>query len=101
VNTATTLFAGRDTRNYYRADRGDVTVAQAFEGVRTILAPSVGLRVERSWSAFRDSAAASVPWSLIGRRDAVDGMRRGNPAVTGGTITSALAAVDVRRLVGR
>ena len=100
VNAASTLWSGDDLRNYYRADRADATLRRAFETTRAIVTPMIGARVERSWSAARDSLAPSTPWGFLGRENAVDGMRRPNPAVTGGTITSALAGVEARVLGG-
>lgn len=90
VNTATSLAGGSDARNYYRADRADLTVERRFETTSTIVTPFVGALVEKSWSVARDSFATSAPWSLLGRRDREEGMLRPNPGVSGGTIGSAI-----------
>ncbi len=100
VNSAASLFSGSDARNYYRADRADVTVGRTFEAAGRTFAPYVGALLERSWSAARDSTAASVPWSLLSRDDGVEGMRRANPAVGGGSIASALVGARIRSFVG-
>lgn len=99
VNAATALALGTDVRNYYRADRAELALVRRWEvGERAVLEPLVGALVERAWSAPRDSGAASVPFSVLGRRD-VEGMARANPAVTGGRIVSAV--VGARARVGR
>jgi hypothetical protein len=86
ANSMTALFVGRDYRNYWRADRGEVFVQRRWERAATGLAFELGARTERAWSV-----TAGGPWSLFGRDDVDDGMRRPNPAVRHGRITSALA----------
>lgn len=86
ANLVSTLFAGRDYRNYSRADRGEALLQRRWERAATLLALEVGGRTERAWSV-----TAGGPWSVFGRADAVDGMLRPNPAVVHGRITSALA----------
>ena len=65
-----------------------------------MVTPFAGALLERSWSAARDSLARSAPWSLLGKKDAEEGMRRPNPAVTGGTIGSAMAGIGAQTLSG-
>ncbi len=96
INSALTLGVGTDVRNYYRADRVEGTVTRRFESARNVLEPFVGALVERAWSVGRDTLGASVPYSVIGRDDALDGMRRANPRVTGGRIASAVAGARWR-----
>lgn len=86
ANFMTALFAGRDYRNYWRADRGEALLQRRWERAATMLALEIGGRVERAWSV-----TAGGPWSVFGRNDVEDGMRRPNPAVRHGRITSALA----------
>ncbi|AHG90797.1 hypothetical protein J421_3260 [Gemmatirosa kalamazoonensis] len=100
VNTATALFAGSDARNYYRADRAELTGTRRFETTSSVIAPFVGALVERSWSAARDSLASSAPRSFLARHDREEGMLRPNPAVTGGSIASALLGVRAEVLNG-
>jgi hypothetical protein len=90
INSALALGVGTDARNYYRADRAEATVGRRFETTRHVLEPFVGGLVERSWSAARDTLSQSRPYAVLNRDDALEGMRRLNPAVTGGRITSAL-----------
>lgn len=86
ANLISTLFAGRDYRNYWRADRGEVLVQRRWERGATLVALEGGGRVERAWSVN-----AGGPWSMFDRNDHEKGMRRPNPAVRHGRISSALA----------
>src|SRR5688500_14016303 len=86
ANFISALFAGRDHRNYWRADRGEALLQRRWERAATMLALEIGGRVERAWSV-----TAGGPWSVFGRNDVEDGMLRPNPAVLHGRITSALA----------
>jgi hypothetical protein len=89
VNSAATFFLGTDTRNYYRADRGEIIGHYLFETSRTDFEPLLGVRSERAWSVRPDSDATGGPWSLFGHH-AHDGILRPNPRIDDGTITSAL-----------
>jgi hypothetical protein len=62
-----------------------VLLQRRWERAATGLAVELGARTERAWSV-----SAGGPWSLFGRNDVEDGMRRPNPAVLNGRITSAL-----------
>lgn len=89
VNSLTTLIAGTDTRNYFRADRADVRAERTWEGATTTFAPFVGARVERAWSTGPDSLTERAPFSFMNRRDR-ERMLRPNPRVVRGAIASAL-----------
>ena len=89
VNSAAVLGLGLDTRNYYRADRGEITVHQLLETSTTELAPYIGLRAERDRSIGPDSSATGGPWSFFGRTDPED-MLRPNPPIVAGTLESVL-----------
>jgi hypothetical protein len=88
INSLTSLFAGRDVRNYWRADRGELRYRFEIEQDRGILTPFVGGATERGWSVAPAVGATSAPWSVLGRDDAEEGMRRPNPPVTRGRISS-------------
>jgi hypothetical protein len=92
LNSVTSLFSGTDTRNYYRADRGELTAHRLWESTTGQVEPFLGARMERSWSVGSPTIPDGSPWSLFGRDDE-ERMRRPNPAVTGGTITSLLGGV--------
>ena len=86
ANFISALFVGRDYRNYWRADRGEALLQRRWERAATMLALEIGGRTERAWSV-----TAGGPWSVLGRNDVEEGMRRPNPQVLHGRITSALA----------
>lgn len=89
VNSLTTLIAGTDTRNYFRADRADLRAERTWEGTTTTFAPFVGGRVERAWSTGPDSTTETAPFSFMSRRDR-ERMLRFNPRIVRGSIASAL-----------
>ena len=90
LNSIVTLAIGRDTRNYYRADRADVGIARLYEGESSEAEPFVSVMVERAWSVGPSPGSTSAPWSVFGRRDTVEGMLRPNPPVLRGRIVSAI-----------
>jgi hypothetical protein len=95
INSLIFAGTGADARNYYRADRAELTLSRRTDAAAGILEPLVGLLTERAWSVARDSAGAR-PFTALGR-DGIEGARRPNPAVTGGRITSAVAGARIRR----
>jgi hypothetical protein len=90
VNSLATLAAGVDTRNYYRADRADVTAHRLWETATADVEPYVGVATERAWSVGPFETSTSRPWSLFGR-DSRQRMLRPNPRVARGRISSAIA----------
>jgi hypothetical protein len=80
LNSLTTLFAGRDTRNYYRADRADVTMTTRWRLGGLTLEPFIGAVNEFAWSSGAELSPDSHPWSLFGR-DSVNGIYRSNPSL--------------------
>lgn len=89
VNSLATLFAGTDTRNYFRSVGGVARLIATVDRSSFLLEPYVGARVER---VSPISATGNV-WSLLEREDSLR-MRRPNPLVERGDIRSALAGVD-------
>src|SRR5205823_7395611 len=89
VNSAAMLGLGLDTRNYYRADRAEVTLHRLLEMSTIEFAPFVGVRGERDHSIGPDSIATGGAWSVIGRTD-TDRMLRPNPPATRGELRSVL-----------
>jgi hypothetical protein len=96
INSIVFAASGGDARNYFRADRVDLTFTRPAAAARGIVEPLVGVRFERAWGAPRDSTS-SHPFTAFGRDDAREGARRANPDVSGGRITSALFGVRLRR----
>lgn len=95
VNSLSALVLGRDTRNYYRADRAEVTLHHLWETATLTLEPFVGGRAERSWAVGPTFGEVGAPWSIFGRSDTVDGMRRPNPPVPELDVVSALGGAEL------
>jgi hypothetical protein len=89
VNTLAALAVGNDARNYFRADRGWVTVAHDFMSGDIVITPSIGAQTENDWSTGSPVRHTNAPWSLFGKTDSLK-MRRPNPAIAKGHISSAL-----------
>lgn len=89
VNSLTTFFGGTDTRNYFRSVGGVARLVATVDRSSFVLEPYVGARVERV-SAI--SATGDV-WSVTDRDDSLR-MRRPNPLVERGDLSSAIAGVD-------
>lgn len=111
LNSATTLFGGSDTRNYYRADAAQVSVGRIDQYTYVEVERFGGVATERAWSVGApdtSAALASHPWSVVSRDDP-QGMARPNPPIDRGRISSAflgaLAQAQVRdvriRALGR
>ena len=90
VNSFSAIALGIDTRNYYRADRAELTVQRIWEYTTSSLEPFVGGTHEKSWAVGPGLGATSGPWSLFGRTDSL-GMFRPNTAVPDDRTTYALA----------
>lgn len=95
VNSATTIFAGNDTRNYFRSNGGEGRVFAHVESDGLVLEPFLGGRYERV-SAI--SAGGNV-WSVTGRHSD-ERIRRPNPLVDQGAIGSALLGASMRDSAG-
>ncbi len=85
ANALSTLFRGRDYRNYYRADRAEVRLRRLLPRATSDASGWIGGRAEKAWSVREGG-----PWSLTERTDTLDGILRPNPMVVPGTIASAL-----------
>jgi hypothetical protein len=97
LNSLNTLVRGADTRNYYRADRGELELRRFDSYVTPALELErfVGVASERGWSVGARDTLGSRPWSPFGRSDA-DKMARGNPPIDRGRISSAFVGVLAR-----
>ncbi len=90
VNSLTTLGVGSDSRNYYRSDRGSASLSYETTRSGFVVTPSVGALTENDWSTGSPVSHANAPWSFFGRTDRLK-MRRPNPSIARGHITSGLA----------
>jgi hypothetical protein len=93
-NSAAAIFAGSDARNYYRSDRASLELSQTLGPDSTQFRFALGGRTERDWSTGMRSPVTSYPWSVFGRKDSLK-MRRPNPTIWRGHITSALGRIDM------
>jgi hypothetical protein len=98
TNSAAAFFAGSDSRNYYRGDRAMARFAHAIEGNGIIVTPYIGGNLERDWSTG-SLAPTKSPWSVFGRKGNLR-MRRPNPRVAIGSITSGLGGTTVEVVRG-
>jgi hypothetical protein len=90
VNSADFLAAGEDNRNYYRADRAELTLSRRWESTNGQLTPFIGGQLERASTVRPGLGAAGGPWTFFGRHDPDDALRL-NPSVDDGNSVSALA----------
>jgi len=106
VHSFFVLTFAEDNRNWFRADRLEFLAHRLLEGAEVTWEPFAGVLWERAWSVGPGAAPTSGPWSLFGTRDSI-GMRRPNPPVADGHLTSILAGTTVSwdsdglRLAGR
>lgn len=98
TNSAAAFFAGSDSRNYYRADRGTARLAHTLTSTSVTFAPFIGGNIERDWSTG-SLAPPKSPWSFYGRKGDLK-MRRPNPRVARGSITSALGGATIQVVRG-
>ena len=94
VNSLEVLWRGDDSRNYFRATRGDLTLARRWTSPTVTLTPFLGIRLEDATSVRPGLDPTSSPWSFFGRRDP-DDMRRPNPSIDPGFTASLLAGVEL------
>ena len=92
INSLAALGVGSDARNYFRADRATAEIAHSFGGEGFVIAPFAGGLHERDWSTGLHSEDGDAPWSVFGRTDDLK-MRRFNPVIASGHVTSALIGV--------
>jgi hypothetical protein len=95
INSVGALFVGTDTRNYYRADRFEVAAARVDRTTTMELESFAGVSTERAWSLGSADTLGSRPWSITGRDDARK-IRRPNPPIERGRISSAFVGATAR-----
>ena len=92
VNSLAVIGVGSDSRNYFRADRGWATLSDEITHSGFVITPSVGASTENDWSTGSAGPHTKAPWSFFGKTDVLK-MRRPNPAIAKGHVTSGLARV--------
>jgi len=93
-NSLNSIWSGRDTRNWYRADLLQARLHRRYEMESGEVTPYLGGQWERAWTTGIQDAPEHLPWSVTDRTDSVEGMARPNPPVREGHIASAVAGVD-------
>jgi hypothetical protein len=93
-NSAAAIFSGSDARNYYRSDRASLELSQTVGPDSTQFRFGLGGQTENDWSTGMRHPVTSSPWSIFGRKDSLK-MRRPNPTIWRGHISSALGRVAV------
>ncbi len=95
INSLHALSSGNDTRNYFRATRGEGMLTWRSDSSSTIVSTYAGIRGEHALTVRPGSNATGGPWSLVGRHG-LDDMLRRNPPIDNGTIVSGItgAAFD-------
>lgn len=94
LNSLAALGVGSDSRNYYRSDRVSATFEHTIPAGAWTTALSAGAQHEFDWSTGIHTAHTSAPWSFFGRKDSLK-MRRINPPIQQGHLTSGLAGAKV------
>src|SRR3954470_6777837 len=93
TNSLVAFFAGTDARNYYRSTRGTVRYTLTLTNNAVTLTPFLGGNLERDWSTG-GFPPEKWPWSVFSRNGALK-MRRPNPRVARGSITSILGGTGL------
>jgi hypothetical protein len=91
INSLVSFGLGRDSRNYFRADRGEARLTSSLHLPIDVSTVFAGVRTERAWSTGWRSGDDMGPFSVLNRRDTVNGIERPNPEINAGHITSVIA----------
>lgn len=91
VNSLVSFGLGHDARNYFRADRAEARITSTLHLPVDVSTVFLGVRTERDWSTGWRSGDHMGPFSVINRRDTVNGIERPNPQINPGHITSLIA----------
>lgn len=93
TNSVSAIAVGTDARNYYRSDRGTLYLNQTVGPDTASFRLRIGAQHEYDWSTGSRAPVTSHPWSVFGRTDSLK-MRRPNPEIARGHVTSGLAGID-------
>jgi hypothetical protein len=98
TNSLAAFFVGSDARNYYRGDRASARFATTVTRTGFSITPFIGANLERDWSTG-SLAPTKSPWSFFGRKGNLK-MRRPNPRIARGSITSLLGGTGLQVVNG-
>jgi len=102
INSLTSIGVGTDARNYYRSDRVRADLSHRIEKEPWNVRLWAGGQHEFDWSTGLHLLEGPIslgtdsrksPWSIFGKNDRLK-MRRANPLVARGHMTSALVGFD-------
>jgi hypothetical protein len=93
VNSLAAIGVGSDARNYFRGDRATARFTHTLQTDAITLTPFIGGNIERDWSTG-SLAPLKSPWSFYGRKGVLR-MRRPNPPVAAGHLSSILAGSGI------
>ncbi len=96
LNSVWGLLFGIDTRNYYRADRGDARLSMRLANSSVEATTYAGVQFENAWSTGHRLGENREPFSFVGNKSVKNGFRRPNPVIDRGHISSGLAGTEVR-----
>jgi hypothetical protein len=95
INSLDGIAIALDTRNYYRADRGELRLSRTDRTITAEIESMFGVVTERAWSVGDRDTLGSRPWTAFGRGD-INKYQRANPAIERGRISSAVVGTTVR-----
>lgn len=91
INSVVSFGLGHDSRNYFRADRGEARLTSALHVPLDVATVFAGVRTERDWSTGWRPPTMLGPYSIFSKSDPINGIQRPNPEIDAGHITSAIA----------
>ena len=92
INSLAAIGVGSDARNYYRGDRFNAELSHSFGKKPWNTALWIGGNHELDWSTGIHVKHTNAPWSILGKTDTLK-MRRVNPAIAAGHVTSVLGGL--------
>ena len=99
ANSLSSAVSGIDSRNYYRADRGEIAFKRVDRTPALELQMTFGVNTERAWSVGSPDTLGSPPWTLRGPGDA-DNFARANPPIRPGRTSSAFVGSSAEGMLG-
>ena len=99
ANSLSSVVSGVDSRNYYRADRGEIAFSRVDRTAALEVRTTFGVNTERAWSVGSPDTLGSRPWTLRGPGDA-DNFARANPAIQRGRTSSAFVGSTAEWIFG-
>lgn len=104
INSLAAIGVGSDARNYYRGDRVRAELSHSFGKEPWNTSLWIGGNHELDWSTGIHVKHDEAPWSILNKSDTLK-MRRVNPEIDPGHVTSILAGLrgsyDQPELKGR